>query len=149
MLVAVCAKLIKEHGVAGAEKRLKTDPYMWQKMIEKMQTQAFMDMFGIVADSLIDNAMFFFRDRIEDAFSARTYAGSIKASAGRSRKGKNDSIYSRLPQEFSFGEALSHSVAVKGATVTQNAVQQMLKNWMKQGLAEVLENGNYRKVNNV
>jgi len=149
MLVAVCAKLIKEHGVAGAEKRLKTDPYMWQKMIEKMQTQAFMDMFGIVADSLIDNAMFFFRDRIEDAFSARTYAGSTKASAGRSRKGKNDSIYSRLPQEFSFGEAMSHSVAVKGATVTQNAVQQMLKNWMKQGLAEVLENGNYRKVNNV
>jgi len=147
MLVAVCAKLIKEHGVNGAEKRLKTDPYLWQKMMEKQQTPAFMEMFGLIADSLIDNAMYFFRDRIENAFSARTYAGNNAQTSGvRSRKGKNDTIYSRLPQEFSFGESMNLSVSVKGATVTQNAVQQMLKNWQRQGLIEALENGNYRKI---
>jgi len=144
MLVSVCAKLIKEHGVNGAEKRLKADMYLWQQMMEKQQTQAFMDMFGLIADSLIDTAMYFFRDRIEDAFSARTYA-SNKQIGGRMRKGRNDSIYERLPQEFSFAEALSLSIAVKGVNVTQNTVHQMLKNWMKQGLVEAIENGNYRK----
>ncbi len=145
MLAAVCAKLIKEHGMNGAERHLKTDPYLWKKMMEKQQTQAFLDMFGIIADSLIDNAMYFFRDRIEDAFSSRSYAGNKVQLSGRSRKGKNDTIYSRLPQEFSSVEAMNHSIAVKGASVTQNAVQQMLKNWIKQGLVEVTENDNYRK----
>jgi len=145
MLVAVCSKLIKEHGVSGAEMALRRDPTLWVKMTERMQTPAFMEMYGLIADSLIDNALYFFRDRIEDAFNARSYAGSTKQLGTRSRKGKNDSIYSRLPQEFSFAEAVQISVAVKGVDVSQNNVRQMLKNWENQGLVETMGEGRYKK----
>ena len=48
--------------------------------------------------------------------------------------------------EFSFEEALQHSVAVKGAGVSRNNARQMLKNWRKQGLIVQTEAGRYRKV---
>ncbi|MGM9675158.1 MAG: DUF3987 domain-containing protein [Bacteroidaceae bacterium] len=146
MLTAVCARLMKEHGAAGAEARLKNDPLLWQRMTEKMQTQAFMDMFGLIADSLIDNALYFFRDRIEDAFSARTYGSHRARLGGRMRKGSNDSIYARLPDEFGMGEAMAQSVSVKGNGVTHNAVRQMLKNWTKQGLVGEKADGRYEKI---
>ena len=60
--------------------------------------------------------------------------------------GKNDSIFERLDVEFSFEEALQHSVAVKGAGVSRNSARQMLKNWRKQGLIVQTEAGRYRKV---
>jgi len=41
---------------------------------------------------------------------------------------------------------MQQSVAVKGAGVNQNTVRQMLKNWRKQALVVVDEDGNYRKV---
>ena len=41
---------------------------------------------------------------------------------------------------------MQHSVAVKGASVTQNTVQQMLKNWRNQGLVVQEEDRRYRKV---
>ena len=144
MLASVCASLIGQYGAKSAEMRLKSDPTLWQKMIEQMQTQSYMDMFGIIADSLLDNAMYFFRDRIESAFNARTYAGGQALGNMRVRKGKNDTIFERLPEVFGFAEALAQSVKVKSNGVTQNAVQQMLKNWMKQGLIVATEGG-YRK----
>ena len=41
---------------------------------------------------------------------------------------------------------MQHTVAVKGAEVTTNTVRQMLKNWRKQGLVVLEQNGKYRKV---
>lgn len=57
----------------------------------------------------------------------------------------NDSIYERLDMQFSFGQAMQHSVAVKGASVTQNSVRQMLKNWGKQGLVVRIAADQFRK----
>ena len=51
-----------------------------------------------------------------------------------------------LDIQFSFEQAMQHSVAVKGANVNHNTVRQMLKNWRKQGLVVLEEDGNYRKV---
>ena len=48
--------------------------------------------------------------------------------------------------QFSFEQAMQHSVAVKGANVNHNTVRQMLKNWRKQGLVVQEEDGNYRKL---
>ena len=53
-----------------------------------------------------------------------------------------------LDIQFSFEQAMQHSVAVKGANVNHNTVRQMLKNWRKQGLVVLEEDGNYRKVKN-
>ena len=59
---------------------------------------------------------------------------------------KNDSIFERLDIQFTTEQAMQQSVAVKGAGVTRNTVRQMLKNWRKQGLVVLEEDGNYRKL---
>ena len=86
---------------------------------------------------------FFFRDRIEQAFNSRNYGGSLNGE--RKKRGKNDSIFERLDVQFTFEQAMQHSVAMKGADVTHNTVRQMLKNWKKQGLVDEIEFGKFRK----
>ena len=132
MLCRVVAALIDKHGVAGAETRLKQEPGLWREMILRQQTPTMLSAFDVLADYQMDNALFFFRERIEAAFTASSYAG--QASSERLRHGKNDSIFERLDPSFSFEQALQQSVAVKGPNTSRNAVQQMLKNWRKQGL---------------
>ena len=132
MLCRVVAALIDKHGVAGAETRLKQEPGLWREMILKQQTPAMLSAFDVLADYQMDNALFFFRERIEAAFMASSYAG--QAASERSKRGRNDSIFERLDRTFSFEQALQQSIAVKGPNTSRNAVQQMLKNWRKQGL---------------
>ena len=132
MLCRVVAALIDKHGVAGAETRLKQEPGLWREMILRQQTPALLSAFDVLADYQMDNALFFFRERIEAAFMASSYVGT--ASLERLRHGKNDSIFERLDPSFSFEQALQQSMAVKGPNTSRNAVQQMLKNWRKQGL---------------
>ena len=130
MLCRVAALLIDKHGLSGAETRLKQDPGLWKEMVMKQQQPSFLAAFNVLADYLLDNALFFFRERIEAAFSSNTY---ISTSSDRCKRGKNDSIFERLAESFSFEQALQQSIAVKGAGISRNAVFQMLKNWRKQG----------------
>ena len=132
MLCRVVAALIDKHGVAGAETRLKQEPGLWREMILKQQTPAMLSAFDVLADYQMDNALFFFRERIEAAFMASSYAG--QAASERSKRGRNDSIFERLDRTFSFEQALQQSIAVKGPNTSRNAVKQMLKNWRNQGL---------------
>ena len=142
MLCKVCETLIQKHGLNGAESQLKQHPNLWKEMLLKAQTPTMLEAYDVIADSLLENALYFFRDRIENAFLSRDYAGS----SGRQKRGKNDSIFERLDIQFSFEQAMQQSVAVKGANVNHNTVRQMLKNWRKQGLVVLEEDGNYRKV---
>ena len=143
MLCKVCEGLIQKHGLNGAEAQLKQYPNLWKEMLLKAQTPQMLETFDVIADSLMDNALYFFRERIENAFSSRDYAGSVNSE--RQKRGKNDTIYGRLDISFTFEQAMQNSVAVKGANVTRNSVQQMLKNWRKQGLVVLGEDGVYRK----
>ena len=144
MLCKVCEGLIQKHGLNGAETQLKQNPNLWKDQLLKAQTPQMLEIYDVIADSLIENALYFFRDRIENAFRSRDYAGGM--SGERSRRSKNDSIYARLDPQFTEDQAMQHSVAIKGASVTRNSVQQMLKNWRKQGLIEQMENKKYRKL---
>ena len=144
MLCRVCEQLIQKHGLNGAETQLKSQPTLWRDMLLKAQTPAMLDMYDVIADQLLDSALYYFRDRIEAAYRSRDYASGC--NVGRSRRSKNDSIYERLDVQFSFDQAMQFSVAVKGADVTRNSVQQMLKNWRKQGLVSQADDGQYRKV---
>ena len=144
MLCRVCEQLIQKHGLNGAETQLKTQPTLWRDMLLKAQTPAMLDMYDVIADQLLDSALYYFRDRIEAAYRSRDYASGC--NVGRSRRSKNDSIYERLDVQFSFDQAMQFSVAVKGADVTRNSVQQMLKNWRKQGLVAQSDEGEYRKI---
>ena len=145
MLCKVCETLIQKHGLSGAESRLKQQPGLWKEMLLKVQTPTMLEAYDVIADTLIENALHFFRDRIENAFCSRDYAGYL--SGERSKRGRNDSIFERLDIQFSFEQAMQHSVAVKGAGVNHNTVRQMLKNWRKQGLVFLTDDGRYRKVN--
>ena len=142
MLCRVAELLIQKHGLSGAEKMLKQKPDIWKQLLLKAQTPQLLDVYDVIADYLIDTALLFFRDRIENAFNSRDYA----VNSDRRRMGKNDSIFARLDTDFSFEGALQHSIAVKGSAVTRNQVTQMLKNWKKQGLIIQTEPGKYSKV---
>ena len=143
MLCRVAAQLIDRHGLTGAETRLKQQPGLWKELIVKQQQPSFLAAFDVLADYQIDNALHFFRDRIEAAFSSKDYCG--RAVSERTKRGRNDSIFERLDTTFSFEQALQHSIAVKGANTSRNAVHQMLKNWRKQGLIVDLQNLKYQK----
>ena len=144
MLCKVAETLIQKHGFQGAEKQLKQNPLLWKEMIVKTQTPIMLEAFNILADYQLDNALYFFRSRIEDAFSSKSYCG--QTTYDRSRRGKNDSIFERLDVTFSFEQALQQSIAVKGANVTREVARQMLKNWKRQGLIGVLPDMRYQKV---
>ena len=144
MLCKVAETLIQKHGFQGAEKLLKQNPLLWKEMIVKTQTPTMLAVFDTLADYQLENALYFFRSRIEDAFSSKSYCG--QTTYDRSRRGKNDSIFERLDVTFSFEQALQQSIAVKGANVTREVVRQMLKNWKRQGLIAVLPDMRYQKV---
>ena len=144
MLCKVAETLIQKHGFQGAEKQLKQNPLIWKEFIVKMQTPTTLAAFNILADYQLDNALYFFRSRIEDAFSSKSYCG--QTAYDRTRRGRNDSIFERLDVTFSFEQALQQSIAVKGANVTREVVRQMLKNWKRQGLIGVLPDMHYQKV---
>ena len=144
MLCKVAEALIQKHGFPGAEKLLKQNPLLWKEMIVKTQTPTMLAAFNILADYQLDNALYFFRSRIEDAFSSKSYCG--QSAYDRTRRGRNDSIFERLDVTFSFEQALQQSIAVKGANVTREVVRQMLKNWKRQGLIGVLPDMRYQKV---
>ena len=146
MLCKVCEQLILKHGLNGAEIQLKQKPDLWKEMLIKAQTPQMLDAYDVIADSLMDNALYFFRSRIENAFNSRDYVGRGNL---RSKTGKNDSIFHRLDFQFTFEQAMQHSIAVKGADVTSNSVQQMLKNWRNQGLIVQVKEGRFRKINSV
>ena len=143
MLCKVVESLIQKHGFQGAEKLLKQDPQLWKEMIVKTQTPTMLAAFNILADYQLDNALYFFRSRIEDAFSSKSYCG--QSLYDRSRRGRNDSIFERLDVTFTFEQAEQQSVAVKGASSTRESVKQMLKNWKRQGLISVLPDKRYQK----
>jgi hypothetical protein len=59
--------------------------------------------------------------------------------------GKNDSIYERLTDIFTQEQAYQYTLAVKGVKTSPNAVRMMLKNWKKQGIVKLCEDGKYKK----
>ena len=144
MLCKVCEQLIQKHGMSGAEKQLQTHSNLWKEMLLKTQTPQMLELYDLIADSLLENALYFFRNRIEKAYTSRTYGDS--GICGRVRRSKNDTIYESLDMQFTFEQALKHSIEKKGSEVTSNSVQQMLKNWRKQKLIELESDGKFKKL---
>ena len=142
MLCRVAELLIQRHGLQGAETQLKADPTLWQKLLQRQQTPQMLATFDVLADYMIDNAIYFFRERIEEAFRAATYAPS---DAPRSQKGSNDTIYRKLAGQFTTEEAYGATVSVRGFDVQRGRVFTMLSRWERQGMVERLKKGVYKK----
>ena len=142
MLCRVAELLIQRHGLQGAETRLKADPTLWQNLLQRQQTPQMLATFDVLADYMIDNAIYFFRERIEEAFRATTYAPS---DAPRTQKGSNDTIYRKLAGQFTTEEAYGATVSVRGFDVQRGRVFTMLSRWERQGMVERIEKGVYKK----
>ena len=142
MLCRVAELLIQRHGLQGAETQLKADPTLWQEMIQRQQTPQMLATFDVLADYMIDNAIYFFRERIEEAFRAATYAPSDSL---RTKKGCNDTIYQKLGGQFTTEEAYGATVSVRGFDVQKGRVCTMLSRWERQGMVERLDKGVYKK----
>ena len=142
MLCRVAELLIQRHRLQGAETRLKADPTLWQNLLQRQQTPQMLATFDVLADYMIDNAIYFFRERIEEAFRATTYAPS---DAPRTQKGSNDTIYRKLAGQFTTEEAYGATVSVRGFDVQRGRVFTMLSRWERQGMVERLKKGVYKK----
>ncbi len=142
MLCRVAELLIQRHGLQGAETQLKADPTLWQEMIQRQQTPQMLATFDVLADYMIDNAIYFFRERIEEAFRAGTYTPS---DAPRTKKGCNDTIYQKLGGQFTAEEAYGATINVRGFDVQKGRVLTMLYRWEKQGIVQRIEKGVYKK----
>ena len=142
MLCRVAELLIQRHGLQGAETRLKADPTLWQNLLQRQQTPQMLATFDVLADYMIDNAIYFFRERIEEAFRAGTYTPS---DAPRTKKGCNDTIYQKLGGQFTAEEAYGATINVRGFDVQKGRVLTMLYRWEKQGIVQRIEKGVYKK----
>ena len=142
MLCRVAEQMIQNYGEQGAETRLKAEPELWKTMLQRQKTPQMLAAFDVLADYMIDNAMLFFRERIETAFRSGSYVSSGKA---RSRKSKNDSIYEELADRFTTEEAYGVSVGIRGGDISNGSVRTMLSRWEQQGMVERIERGVYKK----
>ena len=142
MLCRVAEQLIQHHGLQGAETQLKAEPTLWQKLLQRQQTPQMLEAFDVLADYMLDNALHFFRDRIEAAFNSNDY---ISADTLRCRKTKNDTIFEQLGGRFTSDDAYAATVGVRGFQVTKDRVLTMLYRWEKQGIIKRMDKGVYRK----
>ena len=142
MLCRVAELLIQHHGMQGAEKRLKTEPTLWQNLLQRQQTPQMLMAFDVIADYMLDNALRFFRERIEAAFNSNDY---ISSDSMRCRKSKNDTIYEQLNNQFTTDEAHGATIGARGFDVPKSRVNTMLMRWERQGMVVRVDKGVYKK----
>ena len=123
------------HGAETALMYLKSHPDNLKKNLVRFQTPEFLTFYDVMADYIIDTLMFYFAERIEKARQSANYV-----IGARTLPGKNDTVFSRLGDEFSLEDAR----IAKGVECSINSVRQMIKNWCKQGLI-IKGDGMYKK----
>ena len=132
MLCSVAEKLLKKYGLEKAEGLIKDNPELLKRMMAKEQTEEMLAAYDVIADYLVDNDIYFFRSKLTKAYEQnRNERGG---DSKRQRRGKNDTIFDMLPQNFSRADAMKMAARVKGESVTDNAIAKMLYNWKSSGL---------------
>ena len=132
MLCSVAEKLLKKYGLEKAEGLIKDNPELLRRMMAKEQTEEMLAAYDVIADYLVDNDIYFFRSKLTKAYEQnRNERGG---DSKRQRRGKNDTIFDMLPQNFSRADAMKMAARVKGESVTDNTIAKMLYNWKSSGL---------------
>ena len=125
------------HGCKTAIEFLKAHPHAVEQQLPQFQTEEMLNNYEVLADYILDNLEFYFKEKIQNAKESSNYT-----SGERMLQGKNDDYYSQLPNEFTVEDA----ARIKGNGSSINSVRQMLKNWKKQGLIVTTLPGRYKKV---
>lgn len=124
------------NGAQTAEEYLKANPESTAMYMKKVQNKKMMDLYDVLNEYLTETMLYYFRDRIERSYHSEDYLPS-----GRTKRGKNDSVFEKLPQEFTLKEA----AAAKGNKSADGQTRGMVHQWQKQGLVKNIGNGKYAK----
>jgi hypothetical protein len=124
-------------GAKSAEEYLKSHPNAVVDHLTRMQDEEMMTLYDTLSEYLTDTQLYYFRSRIEQAYASDNY----QPGEGRTRRGKNDSVFERLPRKFDLRQAAS----AKGHATADSVVRNMIFLWCKQGLIRSVENGQYEK----
>ncbi|MBP5507188.1 MAG: DUF3987 domain-containing protein [Prevotella sp.] len=147
--ILLCKCLEKLYNDCGndidkAERELKRSPRCWMRYIDECFENQYMDqVFQVVTDAMLDITLYFFRERLAEAYADKDYAKVTSAPV--KSKSANSTVYDLLPTEFTFEQAMSQAIDVKGVNISANNVSQMLKNWKNHGLVEYLGSKRYTK----
>ncbi len=125
------------HGCKTAIEFLKAHPKATEQQLPQFQTEEMLNNYDVLADYIMDNLEFYFKEKIQNAKESSNYM-----IGERVIQGKNDDYYSHLPDEFTIEDAKK----IKGPNASLNSVKQMLKNWRKQGLIKTVLPGRYLKL---
>ena len=104
----------------------------------KFQKKTTLDAFDTLADYFMDNVLYYFRERIEKAYDHQDDA----ICNTRRGRGRNDSIYERLPEKFTIARAQQE----RDDDPTGNRTRSMIKNWTRQGLVRNVGVSEYEKL---
>ena len=124
-------------GAQTAEEYLKSHPTAVATHLTRMQDEEMMQMYDTLSEYLTDTQLYYFRSRIEQAYESDNYK-----TDGRTRRGKNDSVFERLPQKFDLRQA----ALAKGHATADAVIRTMVYQWCKQGLTKSVGNGLYEKM---
>ena len=124
-------------GAKSAEEYLKSHPNGVANHLTKMQDEEMMALYDTLSEYLTDTQLYYFRSRIEQAYESDNYKVD-----GRTRRGKNDSVFERLPQKFDLRQA----ALAKGHATADAVIRTMVYQWCKQGLIRNVGNGLYEKL---
>ena len=124
-------------GAKSAEEYLKSHPNAVVDHLTRMQDEEMMTLYDTLSEYLTDTQLYYFRSRIEQAYESDNYK-----TDGRTRRGKNDSVFERLPRKFDLRQAAS----AKGHATADAVIRTMVYQWCKQGLIRNVGNGLYEKL---
>ena len=124
-------------GARTAEEYLQSHPTAVAEHLANMQDEEMMQLYDTLAEYLTDTQLYYFRTRIEQAYASDNY----QPSEGRTRRGKNDTVFERLPKKFD----LRTAAMAKGHATADAVIRSMIFLWCKQGLVRNIGNGQYEK----
>ena len=144
MLCSMLENLIDRKGsVENAEDYLKRNPTAWKDLLAKEQTDAMKSNYELIADTLLDTNMYYFKKQIR---FANEEAEENISGAAHARALPSQSVFDLLEQEFTTAEVGVAYHRVKGRTVTNSCLAQMITVWIKRGMAVKKERGYYNKI---
>lgn len=103
----------------------------------KFQKRQLLDTFDLLADHYLDNALYFFRAKIEESNDKQ----AMMNVGLRAIRGKNDDVYTHLPHRFTLKQAQQAR-----SDHNYDRTRSMLKNWTKAKLVRNIDTATYEKL---
>lgn len=129
ILCATIEELLKKRTFSQLENELRAKPAMWVETAERMgRRDDVLGCFAVFAEYMMENAMAYFHDKIEEAMENKDYAGR------RKYRTRNRNAFECLPERFTSLEAYAILRQMKGTELTERKLKRILGAWYTQGL---------------